>query len=131
MCKNQLPRCKTNNCLNPDLCLTKFKPYPMKNPKIFTVLTILCLSILPGQLTAGSNPASTTPITTESVQAQKLLTRLDELKAMDKSAMNTTEKLEMRKEVRSINKELKTLGGGVYLSVGAIIIILLLLIIIL
>lgn len=103
----------------------------MKKPKILIIiLTILFVSILPGQLKAGSKPASA-PATIESVQAQKLLTGLDQLKAMDKSAMNTAEKLEMRKEVRSINRELKTLGGGVYLSAGATIIILLLLIIIL
>lgn len=102
----------------------------MKNPKVLIVLAMILLSTLPVQLKAGPNPAAT-PTTVESAQAQKLLTRLDELKATNKSAMSTMEKLEMRKEVRSINKELKTLGGGVYLSVGAIIIILLLLVIIL
>ena len=50
---------------------------------------------------------------------------------MDKTALKSAEKRELRKEVRSIKKEISNLGGGVYISVGAIIIILLLLIILL
>ena len=41
------------------------------------------------------------------------------------------EKKELRKEVRASEKELKTMDGGVYISVGAIIIILLILILVL
>ena len=63
--------------------------------------------------------------------AAKLINRLEEIKAMDRSNMTRSEKRALRKEVRGIEKELKTTGGGVYLSVGAIIIIILLLILIL
>ncbi len=50
---------------------------------------------------------------------------------MDKSDLKHSEKKVLRKEVRSIEKQLKQNNGGVYLSVGAIIIIILLLIILL
>jgi len=50
---------------------------------------------------------------------------------MYKSNLNSTEKKNLRKEVRTIRKELRENNGGVYLSVGAVIIILLLLIILL
>lgn len=63
--------------------------------------------------------------------AAKLIDRLNEIKAMDKSNMTRAEKKALRREVKSIKKELATAGGGVYLSVGAIIIIILLLILIL
>ena len=51
--------------------------------------------------------------------------------AMDKSELSAPEKKELRKEVRSIKKELRDISGGVYLSVGAVIIIILLLILLL
>ena len=60
-----------------------------------------------------------------------MLNRLDEIKAMDKTNMSSVEKKELRKEVRTIKKELKSTGNGVYLSIGAIIIIILLLILLL
>jgi hypothetical protein len=64
-------------------------------------------------------------------EALALLSRLDEIKAMDMSALGKTEKKQLRKEVRAIKSELKAVGGGVYLSAGAIIIIILLLILLL
>lgn len=95
-----------------------------------------CLSLtfnpIPSNAGMEAAPISTTinkPV--ESPEAKVLLTRLDEIKAMDRSKLNSSEKKQLRKEVRSIKKELKELGGGVYLSVGAVIIILLLLIILL
>jgi hypothetical protein len=62
-------------------------------------------------------------------RAQALLVRLDEIKSIDKSALNRDEKRKLRKEVRQIKSELNDIGGGVYLSAGAIILILILLII--
>ena len=56
--------------------------------------------------------------------------RLNEIYAMDKSSLNFSEKKDLRKEVRTINDQLRQ-QGGIYLSVGAIIIIVLLLIILL
>lgn len=64
-------------------------------------------------------------------EVQTLLNRLDEIKAMDKSSLNSSEKKELRKEVREIKSELRASGNGVYFSVGAIIIIILLLILLL
>ncbi|MCX6300735.1 MAG: hypothetical protein NTW82_00995 [Bacteroidia bacterium] len=47
------------------------------------------------------------------------------------SILKSSEKKNLRKEVRSINHKLKAIGGGVYISAGAAIIIILLLIILL
>jgi hypothetical protein len=105
----------------------------MKNPKIYLAVTLVFLSFSTFQLKAGSEPVLAT-LSTEvipSVRAQELTNRLEEINQMDKSALNRSEKKVYRQEVRAINKELKELGGGVYLSVGAIIIIVLLLILLL
>jgi hypothetical protein len=82
-------------------------------------------NIVPGTTTANS------PAKTEDPRAQQLLNRLEEIKDMDKSELSGSEKKELRKEVKGIKKEMKTISGGVYLSVGAIIIIILLLILLL
>jgi hypothetical protein len=67
---------------------------------------------------------------TEEAQAKadQLMNRLEEIKAIDKKQLSKVEKKALRGEVRAIKKELAAVGGGVYLSVGAIILIVLLII---
>jgi hypothetical protein len=94
----------------------------------------LSLTFIPAQVKAGTEIVPTSmpaPKPVESAQAKVLLDRLNEIKAMDKSKLTSSEKKELRKEVRLTKKQLKELSQGVYLSVGAIIIIILLLIILL
>ncbi len=81
--------------------------------------------IVPGS-SQGNNSS-----TTENPRAQQLLQRLEEIKDMNKSGLTGSEKKDLRKEVKGIKKEMKTIKGGVYLSVGAIIIVILLLILLL
>jgi len=61
-----------------------------------------------------------------------MLTRLETIKAMDVNTLTKAEKKSLRREVKSIKKEMKTTNtsNGVYISVGAAIIIVLLLILI-
>ena len=87
-------------------------------------------------MTEPTNPtttaATTTPTSPEAkAEAERLIKRLEEIKAMDKSNMSRAEKKALRKEVKDIRATLKSTGNGVYLSVGAIIIIILLLILLL
>ena len=93
----------------------------------------MSLSIVPTQmLAAEKNPTSVSNTRKQApAEVKVLLNRLDEIKSMDKSSLNSAEKKELRKEVRAIKAELKSTGNGVYLSVGAIIIIILLLILLL
>lgn len=67
----------------------------------------------------------------KSNRALTLMNRINEIKAMDRSALTSSEKKELRKELRTIKKEFKKEFKGVYLSVSAIIIVLLLLILLL
>jgi hypothetical protein len=105
---------------------------------IFCVMaTILSLTFLPVQSFAGTADKPSSLVTTkpseaeESAEAKTLVLRLNEIKAMDMSNMNPSEKKEMRKEVRSIKRELREVSGGVYLSVGVIILIVILLVVLL
>ena len=94
---------------------------------------IASLTMVPNQSTASTkNPITTTETPKEiPAEVKVLLSRLDEIKAMDKSELNSSEKKALRKEVKAIKSTLKSTGNGVYLSVGAIIIIILLLILLL
>jgi Ribonuclease G/E len=95
---------------------------------------LLLLAFVPMQLNADPETGSSPKATTEVVMSDEaivLMDRLDEIKAMDKTDLNSAERKELRKEVRDIKKELKEMNGGVYISVGAAIIIILLLILIL
>lgn len=65
------------------------------------------------------------------IEVQALYTRLKEIKQVDKSSLNTLQKTALRKELKTIKKQLRTTHNGLYLSLGAIIIIVLLLILIL
>ncbi len=98
------------------------------------MVTCLSLTFIPLQSSAATvaDPSSLVdPKPAETPEAKTLLLRLDEIKAKDVSIMKSSEKKNLRKEVRSINHRLKTIGGGIYISAGAAIIILLLLIILL
>jgi hypothetical protein len=83
----------------------------------------------------------TTAISPEAyAEVDAMIVRLNEIKAMDFSTLNSSERKELRKEVRSIEKELKSFNdqtyveahhGGIYMSIGAAVLIALLLIILL
>jgi hypothetical protein len=101
----------------------------------FSLIAIsLLLTIQPLQSKAATKPVVATEFPmkpTESEEAEVLLSRLNEIKAMDKANMNPSEKKSLRMEVSSIKEKLNANGGGVYLSVGAIILIIFLIIILL
>lgn len=106
----------------------------MKKSALIIMAIFLSLTFVPFQSRATDikNPtAQESNRAPESEQAKVLLLRLDEIKAMDKSELKASERQDLRKEVKSIKKQLSELDGGMYISVGAIIIILLLLIILL
>jgi ElaB/YqjD/DUF883 family membrane-anchored ribosome-binding protein len=81
---------------------------------------------------ANDDKSKTKELTTEQrAELNRIISRVDEIKAMDKSKLSREEKKELRKELKEMKKKANSMSGGVYLSVGAIIIIILLLILIL
>lgn len=105
----------------------------MKKSILLGLMFILTATFSPQAFAATPDPvienAKNNPEMPERVK--ELLTRVDEIRAMDRSKMTRVERKELRKELRAINTELKSTGNGIYLSIGAIIIIILLLILIL
>jgi hypothetical protein len=92
-------------------------------------MACLSLTFLPFQANAAVPATVVNTKASEVAEVKALELRLNELKEMDKSKMSSSDKKSMRKEVRSINRRMHDIGGGLYISAGAIIIILLLLLI--
>ena len=103
----------------------------MKKLTVSILTVFLSLTFVPTQLnaTTPTNPATT--VSTETIVATKpaaLILRLNEIKEMDKSMLNRSEKKELRKEVRAIKAELRETSGGIYLSAVAVLVIVLLIV---
>jgi hypothetical protein len=110
----------------------------MKKKICLTTLTVfLCLVAFSSQAATFTNSKADKEaianMTVEQKQAriEEIKLRVQEIKAMDKSQLTRADRKELRQELRSDRMEARDLGGGIYLSVGAIIIIILLLILIL
>jgi len=98
------------------------------------MMTCLSLTLIPLQLnaTTKSEPTSVpSPRPAETSEVKALELRLNEINAMDKSKMKSSEKKTLRKEVKTINHKMHDIGGGVYLSAGAVILIVILIVVLL
>ena len=101
----------------------------MKKIVLCLMATFLSLTFLPLQSNAATTAAPSSLVNSKPAEAKTLVLRLNEINAMDKSKLKSSDKKNLRKEVKSINHKLREIGGGVYISAGALILILVLLII--
>lgn len=102
----------------------------MKIHSLLKSLLVIFLLAVASPVMAASNHEPVIENREAEAKATRLKNRLEEIKALDKRHLSPVEKKALRVEVREIKKELAS-GGGVYLSVGAIILIVLLLILLL
>lgn len=105
----------------------------MKKSILTLSAIVLLLVVAPAHVRASADPRplsmpSSVPV--ESPEVRTMLNRLAEIDAMDKSTLSRVEKKALRKEVRNIEKDIKS-NGGVYLSVGALLLVIILLIVLL
>jgi len=104
----------------------------MKFKKLITLLALaMCLTTVMPAFAADGAPIANTETPNNEARAQQLMSRLKEIREMDKSNLTSSEKKALRKEVKEMKKEVRKNQNGIYLSVGAIIIIVLLLILLL
>ena len=104
----------------------------MKKTALCITTAMLLLTATPIQLNAALKNHSSLTVTNnsaEAAEAHALMTRLYEIEALSKTDLSSPQKKVLRGEVRSIKNRLSDIGGGVYISVGALILILVLLII--
>jgi len=86
---------------------------------------------VPVKSTAAINLKSTSDSTENAILLTEIVNRVTEIQNMDKTNLGASEKMELKKELKSLKQKADGLNKRVYLSVGAIIIIILLLILIL
>jgi hypothetical protein len=109
----------------------------MKKNTLYLMTAFLLLTFVPIQANTIKKDHLSPVVLTATIEANEakaktLVLRLDEINAMDKSKLKSSDKKDLRKEVRSIKSQLNYLeNGGVYLSVGALILILILLVVLL
>ena len=106
----------------------------MKKTAILCLLVVAMLAFIPQTHAAKNSSTTKTEVVLTEAQTLRLNqinARLVQIQNMDKSAFGENEKKVLRKEVRAMKAEARGNGGGIYLSVGAVIIIILLLIILL
>lgn len=97
---------------------------------VYLLTVIITLGLTVNTASAARNPKK--ELTTEQkTTLDSINNRIEEIKHMDKSQLSKEDRKELKKELKDMKKQAKAIGGGVYLSVGAIIIIILVLIIVL
>ena len=103
---------------------------------VFTLTTAILLGL--SSVASIAAPIEKAPSSQEALsieqeaKLQKIEQRVEEIKNMDRSNLSRAERKQLKKELRDMNQQARAVtGGGVYLSVGAIIIIILVLIILL
>jgi hypothetical protein len=68
--------------------------------------------------------------TAEQLRIEQIAKRVDEIKELDRTKLNSTEKKALRNELTNIKKEANAISnGGVYLSLTALLVIIVLLLI--
>ena len=103
----------------------------MKMKKIAICIMAACLSLtfIPLQAKEVVKP-STSVTAPKPAEVKALDLRLNEIKSMDKSKLNASEKKSLRKEVKAIKQQYRDYGV-VYISAGTLLLIVILLIILL
>jgi hypothetical protein len=101
----------------------------MKKLFIYLIGMLLPFLLIAGGVEETEKVNSETKTTeVELTETDQLLERLETINEMDKSELTRSEKKELRKEVKAIEKELRQ-QNGIYISVGGLIVILLLILI--
>ncbi len=103
----------------------------MKKIILCLLTSITAFAFIPTDVNATTCPIKTELTNDPGISKISLINRLNEIKTMDKSTLTNSEKKELRKEVRSIDKTLKLGPEIIYISAGGLLLILLILILIL
>ena len=108
----------------------------MKKTLFFAIVMIFTMSstmVSAGVKDLNSDGGKTTvPVQTENkvnqAEIDRLTKRVEEIRDMDKSEMNASERMELRKELKETKKNVKKAGGTIYIGGAALVLIILLVI---
>lgn len=97
-----------------------------------TRIYLFALMLLFSGMSVNANAAekNMTKAQTE-VRISEMKQRVDQIRAMDMSHLNATERTGLKHELKDMKKELRAMDGVIYISAGALILIIILLILLL
>jgi hypothetical protein len=99
--------------------------------RVWIIVMVAFFGLGPVQASANNTPRNPSRIEAPlPPEVQQMVNRVEEIRAMDISALSREQRKDLKQELRDLKKEFKAIQG-IYLSIGAIIIIILLLILIL
>lgn len=93
------------------------------------VALLMATLFSPVEADARSRELREKPTAAQQARAMEIERRVMEIHGMDLRALSGEERSTLKEELRAMKQEVRGTGGGVYISVGALIIILLLIII--
>jgi hypothetical protein len=99
----------------------------MKNVVRYFVVAVIFMLVSVVKLQAET--ASSAVVDLQMAETSELVERIEHIHEMDKSDLTSSERKELRNEVREINKELRQRGPYIYISGSVLLIILILLLI--
>ncbi len=94
---------------------------------ILTAIVLMCTAPVFASILITDSSARTAGTPVDEQRSEKFAV----LRSINRSDLNRTEKRSLRKEQKKINKELRAVSGGVYISVGVLLVVIILLIILL
>ena len=99
---------------------------------IYTLAACILLTFSVNTSALAANKVEKELTEQQAAELQLIKNRVEQIRAMDKSHLSRQERKALKKELQTMKEQARAMtGGGVYLSVGAIIIIILVLILIL
>lgn len=99
--------------------------------QIYLLAALLCLTLVAPSVMAKDIKSKPEMTSSEIARVELIQKRVEEIRNLDKSELSREDRKQLRNELQELKREVKSMSGGVYLSVGAIIIIILVLILIL
>lgn len=107
----------------------------MKRAIYFVIVMFFTLSttmVFANKSDSGSENETTVPVKTEKQlsddEVERITERVKEIRTMDKSDLTTEEKIELKKELKEMKRDVKKAGQGIYIGGTGLIIIIILLI---
>jgi hypothetical protein len=98
---------------------------------VFAAAMLITLAPVQARADVAPIPLTTSaPAANTTAEAEAMVARLNEIKAMDIKSLSSAERKQLRQEVKAMKNQMRS-SDGIYLSVGAIVIIALLLILLL
>lgn len=100
----------------------------MKKIAYFLSIMFLFTAIAPAAMAKDDKRENPELTAQQQLRLEEIQERVGEIKAIDFTELSKDELKEVKVELKELKKEAKQNGGGIYLSIGAIIVILLVLI---